>query len=77
MAYQSAHDDLAGGGRSSRGRVSRLRGSLGGLGGLLDTSDGGGLRSSTAVGATASALAAAADEVVKRLVQIGRHDEVL
>lgn len=74
VTYKSAHDDLAGSGWSSRGRVSHLCGSLGGLGGLLDTSNGGRLGSRTAVGATASTLATVADEVVKRLVQVGRHD---
>lgn len=76
MTYQSAHNYLAGSGRSSRGWVSRLRGSLGGLGGFLDTSDSGRLGSSTAVGATTSALTAAADKVVKRLVQVRSHDEM-
>lgn len=51
---------------------------LGGLGRLLHTSDGGlSCCSSTAVAATASGLTAVADKVVKRLIQVGGHDEGL
>jgi hypothetical protein len=72
-AYQSAHDDLAGC-SWNRGRVNRLRRGLGGPGGLLDTSDRGRLGSSATVStATASSLATVTDEIVERLVQVGRH----
>jgi hypothetical protein len=72
-AYQSAHDDLAGC-SWNRGRVNCLRRGLGGSGGLLDASDRGGLGSSATVStATASILATVTDEIVERLVQVGRH----
>lgn len=71
--YQSAHDDLAGSSRSSWGGVNCLRGSLGSLGGLLHTSDGGGLGRSATACAAASVLTTVADEIVERLVQVGRH----
>lgn len=56
--------------------MSSLGGSLGGLG-LLHTSDGGLGGNTAVVAATASILTAAADEVVERLVQVGRHSEDL
>lgn len=75
--YQSAHDDLAGSSRNSGGGVDDLGRSLGGLGRLLDAADrrlcGGAATSTTAT----SVLATVADEVVERLVQVGRHFEKL
>lgn len=72
--YQSAHNNLARLSLSSRGGVNRLRGRLGSLGRFLHASDGG-LGGRATVAATATALAAVADQVIKRLVQVGRHDE--
>jgi len=58
--------------------VDRLGSSLVGLGVLLHASDSGGLVGSRATGAaTTTALAAVADEIVERLIQIGRHDGCL
>lgn len=75
--YQSAHDDLAGSSRSNGGGVDDLGRSLGGLGSLLYTADGrrrGGAASSAT---TTSILATVADEIVERLVQVGRHCDEL
>ena len=75
VAYQSAHDDLAGNSWSSWSGVNRLCGSFRSLGRLLHASDRR-LCGGTAVGATASALTAVANEVIQRLVQVvGRHGE--
>ena len=45
-----------------------------GLSRLLDASNGGLLSSSAARTGAATGLAAAADQIVKRLVKVGRHD---
>lgn len=54
-----------------------LRRSLRGSGRLLHSTDRGGLCGGPTVSATASSLTAVADEVIERLVQVGRHDEFL
>lgn len=77
MTYQSADKNLAGASLGNRGWMSSLRSSLGRL---LHTSDGGRLSrgtagTCTATSSVASALATAADKVIKRLVKVGRHDD--
>lgn len=70
-AYQSADEDLAGSNRSDRRGVSGLGSSLGRL---LDASNGSFLRGgATRTSAATSILATVADEIVERLVEIGRH----
>lgn len=76
QTYQSAHDDLAGSSRDSLGGwVSSLGGSLGRLR-LLHASNGG-LDGGATVVAAAASLTTATDEVVERLIQVGRHSEDL
>lgn len=75
--HQAADHDFA----FRRDRVSvldSLSRRLGSLGGLLHTSDRDrsvGSLGSRATSATASALATADEDLVERLVQLGRHDE--
>lgn len=69
-AYQSTDEDLAGSNRSDRRRVSGLGSSLGRL---LDASNGSFLSGATRTSAATSILATVADEIVERLVEIGRH----
>jgi hypothetical protein len=72
-SYQSAHDDLAGSSWGNRGGVDDLGRSLGGLGRLLDTADGRLCGGATTTAAATSVLTTVADEIVERLVQVGRH----
>jgi hypothetical protein len=75
--YQSAHDDLAGSSRGNGGGVNHLGRSLAGLRRLLNTTNGR-LCGGAATSATAtSVLATVADEIVERLVQVGRHSDEL
>jgi hypothetical protein len=74
--YQSADKNLAGTSLGGRGWVSSLGSSS--LGGLLHTSNSGWLgRSATGTStatSVASGLTTAADEIIKGLIKVGRHD---
>lgn len=74
-SHQSAHDDLAGSSRGNGGGVDDLGHSLGGLGRLLDTTDRRLCGRATTSAAATSVLTTVADEVVERLVEVGRHCE--
>lgn len=70
--YQSTDENLAGSRVSDRSRMSRLGCSLGRL---LDASDGRLLGGSATTDAATVVLAAIVDEIVKRFIQVGRHDD--
>lgn len=70
-AYQSADEDLAGSNSSDRSGMSSLGSSLGRL---LHASNGRFLScGATRTSAATSILATVADEIVERLIEIGRH----
>jgi hypothetical protein len=71
-AYQSTNEDLAGT-LNGWGRVSRLGGSLGRLLHASDRGLSGSAATTSAAASVASVLATTADEIVKRLVEVGRH----
>lgn len=76
IGRQSADKNLAGTSLGGRGWVSSLGSSS--LGGLLHTSNSGWLgRSATGTStatSVASGLTTAADEIIKGLIKVGRHD---